>query len=78
MEKTLQQYPENGFSLGTRAAILGHLERGPEGKIALDRYLALRPNLNTRANFRCSFTPNSVLAEPMIEGLIKAGWKPED
>ena len=78
VEKTLQQYPENGFSLGTRAAILGHLERGSEGKIALDRYLALRPNLNTRANFRSSFTPNSVLAEPMIEGLIKAGWKPED
>jgi len=78
VEKTLQQYPENGFSLGTRAAILGHLERGSEGKIALDRYLALRPNLNTRANFRSSFTPNSVLADPMIEGLIKAGWKPED
>jgi len=78
VEKILQQYPENGFSLGTRAAILGHLERGSEGKIALDRYLALRPNLNTRANFRSSFTPNSVLADPMIEGLIKAGWKPED
>ena len=78
VEKTLQQYPENGFSLGTRAAILGHLERGSEGKIALDRYLALRPNLNTRANFRSSFTPNSVLTDPMIEGLIKAGWKPED
>jgi TolB-like protein/Tfp pilus assembly protein PilF len=78
VEKTLQQYPENGFSLGTRAAILGHLERGSEGKIALDRYLALRPNLNTRADFRSSFTPNSVLADPMIEGLIKAGWKPED
>ena len=78
VEKTLQQYPENGFSLGTRAAILGHLERSSEGKIALDRYLALRPNLKTRANFRSSFTPNSVLADPMIEGLIKAGWKPED
>ena len=78
VEKILQQYPENGFSLGTRAAILGHLERDSEGKIALDRYLALRPNLNTRANFRSSFTPNSVLADPMIEGLIKAGWKPED
>jgi len=78
VEKTLQQYPENGFSLGTRAAILGHLERGSEGKIALDRYLALRPNLNTRANFRSSFTPNSVLTDPMIEGLIKAGWNPED
>ena len=78
VEKTLQQYPENGFSLGTRAAILGHLERDSEGKIALDRYLALRPNLNTRANFRSSFTPNSVLTDAMIEGLIKAGWKPED
>ena len=78
VEKTLQQYPENGFSLGTRAAILGHLERGSEGKIALDRYLALRPNLNTRANFHNSFTPNSVLADTMIEGLIKAGWKPKD
>ena len=78
VEKTLQQYPENGFSLGTRSAILGHLGRGSEGKIALDRYLAMRPHLNTRANFYSSFTPNSLLAEPMIEGLIKAGWKPED
>ena len=68
VEKTLQQYPESGFFLSIRAAILGHLERGSEGKIALDRYLALRPNLKTRANYRSSFIPNSVLADRMIEG----------
>ena len=46
--------------------------------MALDTYLALRPNLKTREDYRNSFITNSVLADTIIEGLIKAGWKPED
>ena len=38
--------------LGFRAAVLGHLERGPEAKMALDRYLELRPNLKVRDDYR--------------------------
>ena len=77
-DKTLQHYPDRGSILGIYAAILGHLARGSEGKMALDRYLSLRPNLKTRANYRSSFLPNSVLADTIIDGLIKAGWKPEE
>jgi len=57
---------------------LGHLEKGSEAKMVLDTYLALRPNLKTREDYRNSFITNSVLADTIIEGLIKAGWKPED
>ena len=46
--------------------------------MVLDKYLALRPNLKTREDYRNSFITNSVLADTIIEGLIKAGWKPED
>ena len=46
-------------------------------KAALDRYLALRPNLKTRDDYRRIFVPNSALADPIIEGLVKAGWEPE-
>ena len=63
---------------GFRAAVLGHLERGPEAKTALDRYLALRPNLKTRDDYRRIFVPNSALADPIIEGLVKAGWEPDE
>ena len=77
-DKTLQHYPDRGSILGIYAAILGHLARGSEGNLALDRYLSLRPNLKTRANYRSSFLPNSVLADTIIDGLIKAGWKPEE
>ena len=78
MEKTIQHYPDRGSVLGIRAAILGHLERETEAKAALDRYLELRPNLKTRDDYRNSFLPNSVLAEPIIDGLVKAGWSPEE
>ena len=78
VEKMIQHYPNRGSILGIRAAILGHLEHNTEGKVALDRYLSLRPNLKTRENYRNSFLPNSVLSDTLIEGLIKAGWKPED
>jgi len=57
--------------------VLGHLER-PEAKEALERYLALRPNLKTRDDYHRIFIPNSTLADPIIEGLDKAGWEPED
>ena len=60
-----------------KAAVLGHLERGSEAKAALDRYLTLRPNLKVRDDYRRIFVPNSALADPIIEGLVKAGWEPE-
>ena len=53
------------------------MERGPEAKKALDRYITLRPNLKVRDDYRSIFVPNSALAEPIIEGLVKAGWEPE-
>ena len=77
IEKALLRDPDAGHHLGFRAAVLGHLERGPEAKAALDRYLTLRPNLKVRDDYRSIFVPNSALAEPIIEGLVKAGWEPE-
>jgi hypothetical protein len=78
VDKMMQHYPDRDSIVGIWAAILGHLERGSEEKTALDRYLSMRPKLNTRANYRSNFLRNSVLADPIIEGLIKAGWEPED
>ena len=77
IDKALRQH-KAGLMLGFRAAVLGHLERGPEAKAALDRYLALRPNLKTRDDYRRIFIPNSTLADPIIEGLVKAGWEPDE
>ena len=53
------------------------MERDPEAKAALDRYLTLRPDLKVRDDYRRIFVPNSALADPIIEGLVKAGWEPE-
>ena len=78
IEKALHRHQDHGHLLGFRAAVLGHLERGPEAKTALDRYLALRPNLKVRDDYRRIFIPNSTLADPIIEGLVKAGWNPEE
>ena len=64
--------------MGHRAAVLGHLERSSDAEAALNRYLTLRPNLKTRDDYRRIFIPNSALAAPIIEGLVKAGWEPED
>jgi hypothetical protein len=50
----------------------------PMAKTALDRYLTLRPNLKTHDDYRRIFIPNSTLADPIIEGLVKAGWEPEE
>ena len=77
IEKALLRDPDAGHHLGFHTAVLGHLQR-PEAKATLERYLALRPNLKTRDNYRNIFVPNSTLADPIIEGLIKAGWNPED
>ena len=78
IDKALIRHPDVGHHLGFRAAVLGHLERGPEAKAALERYLTLRPNLKTRDDYRRIFIPNSALADPIIEGLVKAGWEPEE
>ena len=77
INKALRQH-KVGLMLGFRAAVLGHLERGSEAKAALDRYLALRPNLKTRDDYRRIFVPNSALADPIIEGLVKAGWETDE
>ena len=76
-DKALQYHPNQGHMLGWRAAALGHLGVVEEAKYALNQYLALRPNLKTRENFRQIFVPNSMLTDPIIEGLVKAGWEPE-
>ena len=78
IDKALLRHPDVGHHLGFRAAVLGHLERGSEAKAALDRYLTLRPNLKVRDDYRRIFVPNSALVDPIIEGLVKAGWKTED
>ena len=78
IEQALLPYPDAGALLGHRAAVLGHLERSSEAKAALDRYLTLRPNLKTGNDYRRIFIPNSALADPIIEGLVKAGWEPEE
>jgi len=49
-----------------------------EAKMGLDKYLALLPNLKTRKDYRNSFITNSVLADTVIEGLIKADRNLED
>ena len=77
IDKALIRHPDVGHHLGFRAAVLGHLERGPEAQEALDRYLTLRPDLKVRDDYRRIFVPNSALADPIIEGLVKAGWEPE-
>jgi adenylate cyclase len=78
IEQALFRTPDAGALLGFRAAVLGHLEQTAEAKAALDRYLTLRPNLKTRDQYRRIFIPNSALADPMIEGLVKAGWEPDE
>ena len=50
----------------------------PNKSSALDDYLKLRPNLKTKEDYKKIFVPNSSLADVLIEGLVKAGWEPED
>ena len=78
IEECILQFPNTGFYRGFRASVKGHLDKGEEAKLALDTYLKLRPNLKTRADYKKIFVPNSSLADILIEGLIKAGWQPEE
>ena len=73
----MQYHPDQGHIIVWRAVALGHLEAGEMAKVAVERYLEMRPNLKTKYDFRKIFVPNSMLTEPIIEGLIKAGWQPE-
>ena len=73
----MQYHPDQGHMIGWRAAALGHMEASETVKVAVERYLEMRPNLKTRDDFRKIFVSNSMLTEPIIEGLFKAGWKPE-
>ena len=77
-EQCIEQFPDTVFYLGLKASILGHLNRAIESNKYLKQYLNLRPNLKTRSDYKKMFIPNSVLADTIIDGLIKAGWKPED
>jgi len=54
------------------------LDRDTEAKNALNEYLSLRPNLKTKEDYKRIFVNNSSLADILIEGLCRAGWKPED
>ena len=76
IDNSLRLNPGRGNFMGFRASVLGELNSS-EAKEALDRYLTLRPNLKKRDDYRSIFVPNSTLADPIIEGLIKAGWQPE-
>ena len=78
IEQALFRNPDAGALLGIRATVLGHLGQTAEAKAALDRYLTLRPDLKTRAQYRRISIPNSALADLMVEGLVKAGWEPDE
>ncbi len=77
IEEVIAELPNSGMYRGFKAVVMGYLDKGEEAKQALDDYLALRPNLKTREDFKKIFVPNSALADILIEGLIKAGWEPE-
>tara|TARA_B110000008_G_C16849684_1_gene516269 strand:+ start:391 stop:681 length:291 start_codon:yes stop_codon:yes gene_type:complete len=72
------QFPTVGTYKGFNAATLGHLRKTHEAKFALEEYLALRPNLKKKSDYKKIFVPNSTLGDILIEGLIKAGWEPEE
>ena len=74
----LEETPNTGFYKGFKASVMGHLNKGDEAQAALDDYLKLRPNLKTKEDYKNIFVPNSSLTDVLIEGLVKAGWEPED
>ena len=63
---------------GFRSAALGHLERFDEAQKELAIYMETRQNLKTREDIRKLFFRTWVLTDIIIEGLIKAGWEPEE
>ena len=77
IEECISQFSKAGFYKGFRAAVLGYIGNQPEANIALEEYLSLRPNLKTKEDYKRIFVPNSSLADILIEGLCKAGWKPK-
>ena len=78
IEEILEYSPNAGFYKGFKASVMGHLNKGNEAKNALEDYLKMRPNLKTKEGYKKIFVPNSSLADILIEGLVKAGWEPED
>ena len=78
IEECISQFSKAGFYKGFRAAVLGYLDRDTEARNALNEYLSLRPNLKTKEDYKRIFVNNSSLADILIEGLCRAGWKPED
>ena len=78
IQEILEQAPNAGLIKGFKVSVMGFLNKGYDAKLALDEYLELRPNLKTREDFKKIFVPNSSLADILIEGLIKAGWEPEN
>ena len=76
-EQCRLQYPNQGLYKGFRASLMGYLEKGDEARTALNEYLEVRPNLKKREDYKKIFVPNSSLADIIIEGLVRAGWKPE-
>ena len=78
IEECISQFSKAGFYKGFRAAVLGYLDRDTEAKNALNEYLSLRPNLKTKEDYKRIFVNNSSLADILIEGLCRAGWKPEE
>ena len=78
IQECIAQFSEAGFYKGFRASVMGHLNKGEDAKQALDEYLALRPNLKKKSDYKKIFVPNSSLADILIEGLVQAGWQPEE
>ena len=78
IQECVSQFSEAGFYKGFRASVMGYLNKGGAAKEALDEYLALRPNLKKKSDYKKIFVPNSTLADILIDGLVKAGWQPED
>ena len=78
IEKNLSLVPNRGNWIGFRASILGHLGKVDEAAKELNRYLEMRPNLKTTEDYCNIFVKNSKLTETIINGFLKAGWKPEN
>ena len=78
IEECISQFSEAGFYKGFKASVMGYLNKGGEAKHALNEYLKLRPNLKKREDYKKIFVCNSSLADIIIEGLVKAGWEPEN
>ena len=76
IEEVLEEFPNAGYFKGFKASVMGYLNKGDEAKQALNEYLELRPNLKTKDDYKRIFVHNSSLADILIEGLCKAGWKP--